>query len=461
MHPFALVFRAIVGRTAVAFVALIISHFARADFSFVPGDYYTTNLFSRVITQRDAAGVAVGTYTLPTTTVGDFRGLTFGPDGLLYAAVSRGSAGFAILALQSDGSVAQSYFGGVYLAGNTDYGKIAVDRQYLYITGQDQLVRFVLGQPLAGSAVIYSSSQVFDIKALPNGNLFVTSYSAVNEISNNGAPIRSIFLTSPGGERFNDIRAIEYDPFTDKLYAAQLGYSGFTFPLMRINAATGELENRTTFTYGSDMFVDISGNLLVGSSSQAPTLFNAELAQLGILTNEQQEFVTRLLPWPTLEGISSAPIVAEATSAAGAAVIFASATSSDFEGNPNLVVNLPASGSVFPIGTTNVVATAVDRQSHTTTATFPVTVQDTTPPVIPVPTNIIRQTKSKRGATVIFSVSAHDVVDGDILSVGNPASGSFFPIGDTVVTVTATDSHGNVASPQTFTVSIVAKKKHS
>jgi len=43
-----------------ALLVTILIHAAYADFSFVPGDYYTSNYFSRVITQYDSSGAVVG-----------------------------------------------------------------------------------------------------------------------------------------------------------------------------------------------------------------------------------------------------------------------------------------------------------------------------------------------------------------------------------------------------------------
>jgi hypothetical protein len=46
------------------------------------------------------------------------------------------------------------------------------------------------------------------------------------------------------------------------------------------------------------------------------------------------------------------------------------------------VINSPPSGSVFPVGTTTVTATATDAAGNTSTCTFKVTVKDVTAPVI-------------------------------------------------------------------------------
>src|ERR1044071_4441779 len=151
-------------------------------FAFVPGHYYTSNYFSLVITEYDGTGTVAGSYTVPSALGEEVRGLAFGADGLLYATLSRGSSGFAVLVLESNGNVMASYAAPVYTAGNLSYGKIAMDNQYLYVCGQDVLTRFLLGNPASGTT-IYTENQIFDVKPLPNGHLFVASAYYVDEIT--------------------------------------------------------------------------------------------------------------------------------------------------------------------------------------------------------------------------------------------------------------------------------------
>ncbi len=122
-------------------------------FGFVPGHYYTSNYSSRVITEYDGFGTVVASYTVPSTLGQEVKGLAFSPDGLLYAAVSYGFSGFTVLALRSDGSVAASYEGTGSIAANLSHGKIAMDNQYLYVSGSGQLTRFRLGDPSSGTTI--------------------------------------------------------------------------------------------------------------------------------------------------------------------------------------------------------------------------------------------------------------------------------------------------------------------
>jgi hypothetical protein len=78
---------------------------------------------------------------------------------------------------------------------------------------------------------------------------------------------------------------------------------------------------------------------------------------------------------------------------------------------------------------------------------------DITPPLLTVPPGIAADATAPTGKTVTYPALATDNVDGPIPVTCNPASGSLFGIGDTVVTCSATDAAGNTASAS-FTVHV-------
>ena len=78
--------------------------------------------------------------------------------------------------------------------------------------------------------------------------------------------------------------------------------------------------------------------------------------------------------------------------------------------------------------------------------------KDVTAPEITVPSDITMEATGHL-TPVTFTVSATDTVDGAITPTIDHASGSDFPVGDTTVTVTATDNVGNTAT-RTFHVII-------
>lgn len=108
----------------------------------------------------------------------------------------------------------------------------------------------------------------------------------------------------------------------------------------------------------------------------------------------------------------------------------------------------PASGSVFPLGTSTVTCRA-----DGTTGTFQVTVADRTPPVLSLPADVTVDAGRPSGAHVRFTATAGDAVDGPVPVTCAPAARTRFPPGATTVACQATDRAGNRATG-TFTVSV-------
>src|SRR5262249_49341636 len=141
-----------------------------------------------------------------------------------------------------------------------------------------------------------------------------------------------------------------------------------------------------------------------------------------------------------------ADITAEATEPGGAHVGYTVTASDDVDG-PVSVTCVPASGSLFPIGTTTVNCSASDAAGHTATASFHVAVRDTTGPAFTAPANQTLEATGPSGATATYTTpTASDAVDGPRPVNCTPASGSTFAIGTTTVTCTATDSHSNTTT---------------
>ena len=150
----------------------------------------------------------------------------------------------------------------------------------------------------------------------------------------------------------------------------------------------------------------------------------------------------------------SPDLTAEATSAAGATVTYA-VSASDAE-DPNVAPTCsPASGSTFPLGVTQVNCSVTDSGGLTTSGMFNVTVVDTTPPTLDLPSDITAEATGPSGAAVSFSASASNLVDGSVSVTCTHASGSTFAL-DTTTTVScsASDARGNTASGS-FSVTVV------
>jgi hypothetical protein len=143
---------------------------------------------------------------------------------------------------------------------------------------------------------------------------------------------------------------------------------------------------------------------------------------------------------------------------AGAAVVFAAPTATD--NCPGVAVTCsPASGAFFPIGTTTVTCTARDASNNTATSGFTVTVNDTQKPTIATHADMsVPVEAGKNGAKVSYTApAASDNCPGVAVSC-SPASGSFFEVGVTTVTCTATDKAGNT-SWSTFKVTVTDIQK--
>jgi hypothetical protein len=148
-----------------------------------------------------------------------------------------------------------------------------------------------------------------------------------------------------------------------------------------------------------------------------------------------------------------ASITVEATSPAGATVTY-SATAHDIVDGPVTPTCSVVSGATFAIGQTLVSCTASDAHHNNGNATFAVNVVDTSAPVLSVPAQVSADATSPAGAVVAFSAVATDAAGNAVTVSCAPPSGAVFPIGNTTVQCTATDSRGNASAAKTFVVHV-------
>jgi Ca2+-binding RTX toxin-like protein len=147
----------------------------------------------------------------------------------------------------------------------------------------------------------------------------------------------------------------------------------------------------------------------------------------------------------------SAPsdIVAEAIDLSNNVVELGEATAYDIMNVASITNDTP---DFFPVGETIITWTATDSSGNSSTATQTVTIIDTTVPSITSPDSIIAEATSADSNVVeLGNVIYNDLVD--IGSITNDAP-DFFPVGETIITWTATDSSGN-SSTATQTVTII------
>jgi hypothetical protein len=153
-------------------------------------------------------------------------------------------------------------------------------------------------------------------------------------------------------------------------------------------------------------------------------------------------FVVQDITAPVID--CPAAVASECTSPQGAVVTFSVTAIDDIDPDPQVVCT-PPSGSLFPIGVTQVSCTATDDAGNMDQCLFDVTVGDTVAPSVNCPANMTVECTGPSGAVVSFSVTATDDCDSSVTVVSTPPSGSVFPLGTTQVDSTATDDSGNMS----------------
>lgn len=147
-----------------------------------------------------------------------------------------------------------------------------------------------------------------------------------------------------------------------------------------------------------------------------------------------------------------ANVTAEASGPSGALVSYSPAVCSDAVSTPSVSYS-QGSGTVFPLGSTAVTATATNEAGNVASCQFTVTVRDTTAPVLTCPASLSVETPSSAGAIVSYEpATATEAVSMATITYSRP-SGSLFAPGVTLVAVTATDQASN-SSQCTFTVTV-------
>jgi hypothetical protein len=159
---------------------------------------------------------------------------------------------------------------------------------------------------------------------------------------------------------------------------------------------------------------------------------------------------------PTIHNMPNNISCVAATSPAGAVVTYVNPTATDIVDVPVSVTCSPASGSVFPIGSTTVMCTAIDAAGNAASSSFVVSV-DGTPPTITCPATQTLVLGANCSATLPnYTILATTADNCGVQGVTqSPAAGTtVFSAGNMTVTLTVTDVNGN-QTECTFTVTKV------
>lgn len=150
-------------------------------------------------------------------------------------------------------------------------------------------------------------------------------------------------------------------------------------------------------------------------------------------------------PDPCVSIVCPRDIRRECNTPGGAVVTFAVQATNTCD--TNLVVTCdPPSGSIFPVGLTTVLCVAQAGRANIARCSFLVEITDTNPPAINCPSNIVAAAEGVDGAVVRWNATATDDCDTNVVVRCHPVSGSFFPLGRTLVRCIATDHSGNQSS---------------
>ncbi|MGC4111427.1 MAG: MBG domain-containing protein [Nocardioides sp.] len=220
-------------------------------------------------------------------------------------------------------------------------------------------------------------------------------------------------------------------------------------PANAIVEATGPAGAPATFSASATDNVD--GAVPVTFSAAPGSVFplgttTVTASATDIAGNTATDVFTVTVRDTTAPSLSAPPSLLVEAAGPGGAIVSYTATANDLVSGMVGVSGAPASGNIFPLGVTSVQLAATDAAGNTATGTFTVTVRDTLAPVLSLPANFTVDASSVFGAVVTYSASAADAVGGSVPVTLSPASGSTLPVGNTIVTASATDASGNTAT---------------
>ena len=233
-----------------------------------------------------------------------------------------------------------------------------------------------------------------------------------------------------------------------------------SLPASILMEATGP--SGTVVTYSASANDNVDGAVAVNCSPASGSTFAITTTTVNCSASDSRGNTSNGCFAVTIQD-TTAPVIAphaditeEATSSAGNVVTYTNPSTSDAVDGAGTASCLPASGSTFGLGDTTVTCNAADAHGNAATPiTFVVHIVDTTAPIIASHADITEEATSSAGNIVTYTnPSTSDAVDGAGTASCLPASGSTFGLGNTTVTCTAADAHGNAATPITFVVHI-------
>ncbi|MEX2348874.1 MAG: HYR domain-containing protein, partial [Nitrosopumilaceae archaeon] len=325
--------------------------------------------------------------------------------------------------------IAVDSFGDVYIAdtGNSRIQKFTSDGKFLLSWGVSGLGNGQFLNPRGVAADSQGSVYVSD-----SGNNRIQKFSA------DGVFIKIFDVSSGSSLRYP--QGLDVDS-SGNIYIADTGNNRIS----KIDRNGKSLANWGTqgitngnFNNPRDAVLDSDGNVFVADSS------NHRIQKFGY-TATTPLTETPLVPLKPLSNDKTNPTISapsDVTSEANGLLSTASigqATATDASGISSITNNAPEK---FPLGITTVIWTATDAAGNVAQATQRVTMRDTTSPVISAPPSVVVEAANPSSSINLGTPSTSDAIG--VVSITNDAPLTF-PLGDTIVTWTATDSAGNSA----------------
>ncbi|ERM80159.1 hypothetical protein P872_22380, partial [Rhodonellum psychrophilum GCM71 = DSM 17998] len=221
----------------------------------------------------------------------------------------------------------------------------------------------------------------------------------------------------------------------------------WTAPTVTDNCGESTLTQTSGLTNGS--VFPVGSTTVTYTATDASGNAHSESFKVTVNDNEQPEIV----------GLPSDMLAKTDLGLCGVTVNWTAPTVTDNCGGSTIAQTSGlTNGSVFPIGTNTITYTATDASGNTNSGSFTITVtNEEKPSIIGLPDNILKNNDTGLcGAVVSWTLptSSDSCGGSSITQTAGPLNGSFFPVGTTLVTYTATDDSGNSYS-ETFTVGVI------
>jgi len=369
------------------------------------------------------------------------RGITIDSSGIVYVADSKNHR---IQTFTSDGEFLSSFgtfgFGDGKLKVPVD---VAVYEDFIYVSdpGNYKIEKYTSdGIFLKSFDYNFGGSQVRPggLIADPNGNIYFvdTVKYRVVKMNSDGKTITSWGNVGIGNGKFLEPRDLVLDN------------RGYIFVLDSSLGLIQKFETPIVMQIEEALAAEQFRKLQELSYAEATTAAETEAAAEATAAAETEAAAeataaadAAAIPDTTKPVISPpADLVIEATGSL-TSVGLGKAIAMDENGIQLLVNNAPTS---FPLGSSTIIWTAIDNSGNSASAIQQISIVDTTPPIIHSVSDITAEAVVPYDNIIELQEPSADDLLG-VISITNDAP-EFFPVGETVVTWTATDVGGNTAS---------------